>query len=191
MVTYSVTCPFSGEKYTFTSKDAIRGFVASMMAQQPKCDKIIPLYADGKRFGTMRKVQGGAAFLQTRGKESYYVNKDGSLGSTVKETAGNSDAKPYYKVYVRGIVIEEYRVDDLDAFRKKFTAKHYRGFQDRTDVMYDRGARSVGVPVYRVKDGKERFVGSINFHKVGAVSWSPAKDIDVTLPFDPATGKLL
>lgn len=85
MAVYHVTCPFSGERYEFSSKDALRGFVASMMAQQPDCDRTIRLYADGTLFGTMKKVSDGAVFRQAKGRASYYVKKDGSLGSAYSE----------------------------------------------------------------------------------------------------------
>ncbi len=92
---YHVTCPFSGERYEFSNKDALRGFVASMMAQQPDCDRTIRLYANGKQFGSMKKGPNGAVFRQVNGKTSYYVRKDGSLGNEVQRTSAKPSDKPF------------------------------------------------------------------------------------------------
>ena len=191
MVTiYHVTCPFSGERYEFNSKDALRGFVASMMAQQPDCDRTIRLYADGTLFGTMKKVSDGAVFRQTNGKTSYYVKKDGSLGNGVKKTSGKSSDRPFYRVYILGKADEDYHVDDLDAFRRKFIAKHYEDHKARRGITYVRNVRMVGFPVDRISNGKRMYVGTINISSQG-VSWSPSKDVDVNIEVDPYTGKLL
>lgn len=123
------------------------------------------------------------------GRITYGIRNDGTLGNGVKKTSGKSSDRPFYRVYILGKA-EDYHVDDLDAFRRKFIANHYADHKARRGITYVRGARLVGLPVDRISNGKRMYVGTINISPQG-VSWSTSKDVDVNIEVDPSTGKLL
>lgn len=75
---YHVTCPFSGEDYSFQTKNEIRSFVAGMMRAVKDCDRKIPIKRGKQRTGTMWK-EGNTVFYRSIGaREKKIVNNDGS-----------------------------------------------------------------------------------------------------------------
>ena len=86
MTKYHVTCPFSGEKYTFNTQNAIRKFIASMMAQREDCNRTIRIYSDAGMVGSMRKTPKGIMYRLVNSASTYPVNKDGSLGKATRTT---------------------------------------------------------------------------------------------------------
>lgn len=75
---YHVTCPFSGEVYSFQTKNEIRSFVAGMMRAVKDCDRKIPIMRGKQRSGVMWK-DGNVIYYRTTGvREKRIVNNDGS-----------------------------------------------------------------------------------------------------------------